>query len=263
MHQLINGINLAFDDRGSGPAVVLIHGFPLNRQIWAPQLEALQDRYRVIALDLRGFGESAAPEGTYTMDLFADDTIALLDRLGIREAVFCGMSMGGYVLFNLLERYPERVRAACFMVTRSGADDAAGKERRQLLAREAVSLGSRVVADAFAQILFAPATTATRPELVAQVCRWMTDIRATGLAGGLLAMKDRPDYTQRLGYFHCPCLVIGAAEDRAIPLAESRSLAAGLPAATLAVIPEAGHLASLENPRAVNKVLLDFLDALP
>ena len=124
MNALINGINLAYEDAGSGPAIILIHGFPLCRKMWRPQWYKLPlSGYRVNAPDLRGFGESDAPDGPYSMELYADDLVGLMDHLEIEKAVIGGMSMGGYVLFNLLERYPERVRGAMFITTRANADD--------------------------------------------------------------------------------------------------------------------------------------------
>ena len=124
MRTVINGITMAYDDHGSGPAVVLIHGFPLCRRMWHPQIQALTNAgFRVIAPDLRGFGESDAPDGPYSMELFADDIVELLDHLGIDEAVVGGMSMGGYVLLNLLERHRQRLRGAVFITTHATADD--------------------------------------------------------------------------------------------------------------------------------------------
>jgi len=263
MHTLINGISLAYDDLGNGPALLLIHGFPLSRKIWQPQLEAFSKDFRVIAPDLRGFGDSDAPAGPYSMDLFADDLVGLLNQLGIEQAVVCGMSMGGYVLMNLLDRYPARVRAACFMVTRAAADDAAGKERRLALSREVLANGPQIVADAFNRVLFSSLAGDEEAGLIAAVGRIMLQTSAQGLAGGLLAMMDRPDYTGRLGRFKLPALVIGAENDMAIPPEESRILAEGLPAARLAIIPSAGHMAGMENPAAVNRELREFLGTLP
>ncbi|MBI5657137.1 MAG: alpha/beta fold hydrolase, partial [Geobacter sp.] len=101
MQAIINGIQMAYDDTETGLPLLLIHGFPLCRRMWRPQFNKLpRSGYRVIAPDLRGFGESDAPEGPYSMDIFADDMIALLDYLEIDQAVVGGMSMGGYVLFN-------------------------------------------------------------------------------------------------------------------------------------------------------------------
>jgi 3-oxoadipate enol-lactonase len=263
MKAFINGINMAWDDSGTGPVVLLIHGFPLNRRMWHPQMAALNAAgYRVVTPDLRGFGESDAPDGPYSMELFSDDVAALLDHLGIERAVVGGMSMGGYVLLSLLERRPELFNAACFVVTRSGADDEAGKERRLALARDVMKFGPQVVADTFEKILFAEGTAQERPKLATEVCRWMTGTDSRGMAGGLLAMRERKDYTPLLGSFSLPVLVLGAEQDKAVPVENARILAAGLPLHKLCIIPEAGHLANLEQPKAFNNCLLDFLRGL-
>jgi pimeloyl-ACP methyl ester carboxylesterase len=262
MNAFINGINLAYDDSGAGLPLLLIHGFPLSRAMWAPQREALRDSFRIIAPDLRGFGNSDAPDGPYSMDIFADDMVALLDHLGIDRAVVCGMSMGGYVLLNLLDRYPERVRAACFMVTRAGADDESGKERRLTLAREVMVKGPQIVAEAFSRVLFSSRRGEDGAELMETVRNIMGGNSSRGLAGGLLAMRERPDFSGRLGEFTLPSLVIGAEDDLAIPPQESQLLADGLPQARLVVVPHAGHMAGMENPAVVNEALASFLASL-
>jgi 3-oxoadipate enol-lactonase len=263
MRAFINGVHLAYDDVGSGPAVVLVHGYPLCRQMWLPQVEVLVAAgYRAITPDLRGFGESEAPDGPYSMSIFADDLAALLSHLGIERAVVGGMSMGGYVLLNLAERYPQQVAAAMFLVTRAAADDEPGKMRRSSLAAEVIAGRPQTVTDAFAGILFALGTSVVRPELVAEVQNWMTATSLRGLAGGLLAMRDRTDYVDLLPSFNLPALVVGAEADRAVPPEHSRVLAAGLPNAQLCMVGEAGHMANLERPAAFNACLLEFLDGL-
>ncbi len=261
MRAVINGINLAFGDNGgSGPALLLIHGFPLCRRMWHPQLPKLTAAgYRVITPDLRGFGESDAPDGPYSMELFADDIIALLDHLGIDRATIGGMSMGGYVLFNLLVRYPARLSGACFIVTRANADDEAAKVRRLKLAQDVMKFGPQVVADAFKPLLFAEASLTQRPKLVAEVYGWMTGTDSRGLAGGLLAMRERMDYTPLLGTFRLPTLAIGAEGDTVAPPEIARAIAAGVPGCKLCIVPEAGHIANLEHPRAFNACLINFL----
>jgi pimeloyl-ACP methyl ester carboxylesterase len=259
----LNGITLAYDDAGSGPAVVLIHGYPLCRQMWRPQVAALVAAgYRVITPDLRGFGESEAPNGAYSMSVFADDVAALLDHLGVTRAAIGGMSMGGYVLLNLLERHSQRAAAAMFLVTRAAADDEPGQMRRTTLAHDVASGRPQVVTDAFGQILFAGETLVDRPELAARVMGWMTAVAPQGLVGGLLAMRDRQDYVDSLPSFGLPALVIGAELDQAVPVEHARVLAKGLPAASLCLIPDAGHMVSLERPEAFNACLLEFLDGL-
>lgn len=263
MQAIINRISIAYEDQGSGLPLLLIHGFPLSRRIWHPQIRGLSNEFRLIAPDLRGFGESDAPEGGYSIDLFADDMIGLMDHLGLDRVVLCGMSMGGYVAMNMLDRYPERVRAACFMVTRGAADDEAGKERRLTLAKEVLSHGPQIVTDAFSRVLFSSSAGDEEAGLIAEVRRIMANTPSAGLAGGLLAMRERQDYTGKLAGFSIPSLVIGAANDLAIPPEESRRMAELLPDARLAIIPDAGHMAGMENPAAVNRELREFLVSLP
>jgi len=260
----IEDINIAYDDCGQGPALLLIHGFPLNRRMWLPQLQPLSGAgYRVIAPDLRGFGESDAPDGNYSIDRFADDMVALLDALNIERAVVGGMSMGGYILMNLLERHPERVRAACFITTRSTADDEVGRERRTALAAEAERWGANPIVKIFAELLFGSETAQVKPELIARATAWMRATDPKGLSGALLSMRDRKDYTPLLPGFKQPSLVIAGAEDRAAAPDAVEVLTAGLPDCRSQVIARAGHMANLEQPEAFNAALLEFLGALP
>lgn len=251
---------LVFDDQGDGVPVVLLHGFPLCRRMWLPQIGALtRAGYRVIAPDLRGYGESPVGEGPLNMDRYADDIVALLDSLEIDKAVVGGMSMGGYVLCNLLERYPERVRAAMFLVTRAAADDAEAKGRRTKLAAEAAAGRVAVIADAFQSVLFGPAAT---DDLKMLVREWMLRTPPEGMAGGLLAMRDRADSIASLPGFELPALVVGAEQDLAVPLGHSHILAQGLPQGRLVSIPGAGHMANMEFPEEFNEALLGFLKGL-
>lgn len=261
MKAMVNGIPLAWEEAGSGPAVLLIHGFPLNRHMWRPQMMRLIDEgYRVVAPDLRGFGESGRGDGPVTISTFGDDIIALMDLLAIERAIIGGMSMGGYVLLDLLERRPERVEAALFVVTRSGADDRKGRRERTILAREVNNIGPEAAADVFVKSLFTPQTLATRPALAAEVRGWMADVDPKGLADGLIAMRDRADFCDRLPRFALPSLVVGAEMDEAVPLEEIRMFAERLPRCRSCIIPGAGHMVNLERPEEFNDCLMEFLD---
>jgi len=259
----INGSTLAYSDRGNGLPLVLIHGFPLCRKMWRPQAEAL-DRAgcRVITPDLRGFGESGLSTGTVNMDVYADDIVALMEHLGIDRAVVGGMSMGGYVLLNLLERYPERVAAPLFIATKAGGDDEAAKARRTALAEASRTQGILPVAETFRKLLFAPATLAENPQLVDEVFGWMRAADPRGAAAGLIAMRDRKDYVALLGSISQPALVIGADQDQAVPLENSRIIAEGIPDAELCILHGGGHLVNLEQPEGFNDALLEFLAGL-
>ncbi len=261
----INGINLTWDDAGSGPTVLLIHGFPLCRTLWRPQATALTAAgYRVLAPDLRGFGQSDAGTDSGSMDQYADDLVELLDHLGIEQVAAVGMSMGGYVLLNLLERFPHRISAAVFAVTRSLPDDEAGRQRRRQLAQAALQQGPQAVADPFLDLLFAPQTRIDRPRLAEEVYGWMVNSPTAGLTAGLRAMAQRKDATPLLAGINVPALAIGAELDRAIPPEHSRMIADAIPGCMLMVIPEAGHLVNLERSGTFNRALLEFLrDAVP
>ncbi|KIH76164.1 Pimeloyl-ACP methyl ester carboxylesterase [Geoalkalibacter ferrihydriticus] len=260
MHTTINNLRIAYTDEGSGPAVVLIHGFPLSRAMWQPQVAALSAAgFRVVAPDLRGFGDSEAPREGYSMDQFADDIVALMNHLGIGRAVVGGMSMGGYILLNLLKRHPRKVAGAAFLLTRCNADDAAGKTRRAELAAK-VRAGERALVEkAFADILFAPRTLKEQPQIVDTVRSWIQKTSIAGLAGSLEAMAQRPDYCARLGEFDHPALVMGADDDQIVPPETIGPFATALPNSTSCVIPGAGHMANLEQPQSVNACLLKFV----
>jgi 3-oxoadipate enol-lactonase len=253
-------IMVEFNDRGTGPAVLLIHGYPLCRKMWLPQEDALACAgFRVVCPDLPGFGESPLSSGRPSISSYADSLIALHDKLGIEKTVTVGMSMGGYVLLNLLERYPERLRGAVFLVTRAAADDPAGKEKRTELATEAGHGNKRIVSETFSKVLFAADTSQQKPELVAMVRGWMESTSVQGLVGGLLAMRDREDYVEKLTGFTLPSLVVGAELDKAVPIEHARTLARLLPSAEMEIIPGAGHMVNLEQPERFNKVLIGFL----
>lgn len=256
----INGISLSYGDAGQGPAVVLLHGFPLSRDMWSPQEEALaQAGFRLVTPDLRGFGESDAPEGPYSMSLFSDDVIALLDHLEIDRAVIGGMSMGGYILLDLLERYPERAAAAVFITTRSTADSKPAKADRRALLERTKKNGTRTMAEIASSILLAGETLEHNPQLVRTVYRWMTSTDIRGIEGALQALLDRKDYSSTLGAFDLPSLVIGADQDSAVQQEDIRALTEGLPASELCMISRAGHMVNLEQPEAFNECLLRFL----
>ena len=265
MKARINDIEMVFDEEGNGMPVLLIHGFPLNRSMWKPQVAALAAAdYRVITPDMRGFGETPAGEAATTgdMDTLADDLVALLDHLHIEQAVIGGMSMGGYVLLNLLARHRDRIKAACFLVTRANSDDEGGRAKRNHLIAEVEAGRPTAVADAFIQVLFAEETSERNPELVAEVYRWLAATDPAGLLLGLRSIRDRVDSTSLLSELILPALVIGAMQDRTLPMENSRELAAAIPGASLDLIDQAGHMANLERPDEFNQSLLNFLGSL-
>ena len=254
---------LAYEDYGPGPVVVMLHGFPLDRTMWEAQQTTLGARYRVITPDLRGHGETAAPEGIYPIDEMADDVLELLDALRLSEPIVLGgLSMGGYVALALAVRYPKRVRGLMLINTRAGADPAEAARGREELARQVEAAGSAEPAvAAMLPKLFCEATRTRRADVIGRVHDRMSRTPARAVAGALRGMARRPDRHGDLVRIAVPTLVLAGAEDQLIPLDESRRMAGAIPQAQLVVIPDAGHLAPLEDPEATNMALLRFLDS--
>jgi pimeloyl-ACP methyl ester carboxylesterase len=258
----INGFRLSFIDEGRGLPILFVHGFPLSRAIWQPQIEALSKNFRVIAPDLRGHGESEAPPGVYDMDAFADDLDALLEERKSSPVVLAGHSMGGYISFAFLRRFPGKVRGLVLFCTRAGADSAAGRANRENLARRAEREGAAAVAEQMLPKMLAATTTASCPELVAHVRQIMLAASANGLAGSLRGMAARQSSLELLPKIAAPVLVIAGAGDLIVPTQEAEAMAQAIPNAKLHLIANAGHLASLENPAEVNEALQSFLVSL-
>jgi pimeloyl-ACP methyl ester carboxylesterase/acyl-CoA thioesterase FadM len=257
----VRGLSMTVDVAGDGPALLLVHGFPLDRSMWRRVSSGLTG-WRRIAPDLRGLGLSEAPASGYTMADYADDLVALLDGVHAESVVLCGFSMGGYVAFELLRRHPERVRALVLVNTRANADDTAGRERRNAMIARIRRDGPGFLADDMLPRLLAPASLATMPDVVREARGMMGIHPATGLVGALEAMRDRPSAVPLLPAITVPTLIVHGSDDQLIPLAEAREMANAIPGAQLAVIPGAGHLAPVEQPVNSGRVIREFLDAL-
>jgi pimeloyl-ACP methyl ester carboxylesterase len=255
---------LAFDDVGPGPVVVLIHGFPFDRSMWSHQRSSVGSIYRVILPDLRGHGTSAAPEGIYTVDEMADDVLELLDALQIAEPVVIGgLSMGGYVALSIAARHPERLKALMLINTRASADTSETARVREELARQVEASGeTEPVVAAMLPKLFTRATFEHHPRLVARLHDVMARTPARAVVGTLRGLAIRPDRTDDLAGIAVPTLILAGADDALISLEESESMARLIPGSTLVIIPEAGHLAPLENPGATDSAILGFLESL-
>lgn len=261
MITLADGIEIAYDEVGTGCPVLWIHGFPLNRTFWAPQLSALVDHSRCIAPDLRGFGESSV-RPPYSMDQYADDLVHLLDALEIRQAVIAGLSMGGYIAFAIWRRHRHRVRALLLADTRPGADNDEAREKRRALIAVARERGSGAVADTLIGGLVGKQTRARRPEVVDQLHRLLESAPVDGIVGACEAMIARPDSTPSLATIDVPTLIVVGEDDALMPVRESRAMHEAIAGSRLEIIAGAGHVSSFERPAAFNHVTSEFLAAV-
>ena len=258
----INGVNLAVEVRGEGPAILFVHGYPHDRSIWAHPVAALEG-FRRIAPDLRGMGESDAPDLGYSIETYAGDLAALLDTLGVDETVLCGLSMGGYVALEFVRRWRRRVRGLVLMDTRAEADTAEARRGRDTAAAGARESGAAALADGLLPGMLSPATLTGAPDVVERVRSMMAATPVAGIVGALGAMRDRVDSTDLLPTLAgVPTLVVVGEDDALTPPAQARTIADAVPGAALAVIPGAGHLPPVEQPAATTRALEAFLRAL-
>lgn len=254
---------MAFQDSCDKPVLLLIHGFPLNSNLWAPQIDDLANFVRVIAPDLRGYGHSGVIPGPYSVQVLADDCADLLGQLNVATPfVVCGLSMGGYVAFDFYRRYSEHVAGLILASTRAAADSDEAKANRDKMAETVQRQGATAVAEAMLPKMLASGNYENDQELVTFVRDMMENSSVEGIVGALAAMRDRPDSTATLAEIDVPVLIIHGADDQLIPVAEAEAMAQAIPDARLVIIPDAGHLPNLEQPDAFNDAVIDFLESL-
>ncbi|ONI80343.1 alpha/beta hydrolase [Saccharothrix sp. ALI-22-I] len=258
----VNDIDIAYDDKGAGLPVVLVHGHPFDRSMWRPQVEHLSSRYRVIAPDLRGYGGTTVVPGTTPLSAFADDLIGLLDRLDLDRVVLCGLSMGGQIVMELHRAHPERVRALILADTFPEAETPAGREARYAAAERALSEGMGPYADEVLDRMIAPRNVRALPDVAAHVLRMMHGTSPEGAAAALRGRAERPDYRDSLSRATVPALVVVGEDDDFTPVDVARRMHSTIPGSTLAVIPGAAHLPNLERPEEFTDAVEKFLDTL-
>lgn len=218
-----------------------------------------EGRYRLVALDWRGFGESEITNGISTMELFAGDVAGLMDALGIQNAILCGLSMGGYAAFAFLRKYPQRVAGLILADTRPGADTPEAQANRENVAQIAETQGTGAIADLQVPRLISEYTRRHHPEVEARVRQLIDEATPRGIAAASRGMARRADSTELLGGITCPTLVIVGEQDALIPPVVTQDYASRIPGAQFAVIPQAGHLSSLEQPEAFLQAIGGFL----
>lgn len=264
MGTTINGTELEWRDRGAGDPVLLIHGFPLNSAMWGAQLAALSADWRLVAPDLRGFGASdIGPDPVIRMDQLARDVAGLLDHLGIEKAVVCGISMGGYVAFEFLRQFPERVRALALCDTRAGPDSMETQRARgSLAARVREENTIKPVIDGLLPKLLCARTVRAQPGVVEMVRAMMQEASPDAVARALQGMAERADSEPLLRSVEVPTLVVVGSDDVITNRGQAEWLTRGIRGSRLEVIAGAGHMPPIEQPDEFNNILTRFLEGL-
>jgi pimeloyl-ACP methyl ester carboxylesterase len=242
------------DEGGDGPALLMLHPFPLSKEVWDEPAAALAARARVIRLDLRGCGASSAPPGPYLMEALAGDVASVLDALGVERAVVVGNSLGVMVALAFYRMFAERVLALGLLCGRAGADSAAAAHARGELAAAVECQGMRVLEEFYLERLFAPESVHERPDLRERARTMIERYDPRGAAAVLRGMALRVDNADLLGEIDVPVSVIAGALDQFIPVHEMQAVAAAIPAASFDVL-DCGHVPALEAPAALGALL--------
>ncbi|MEU6177688.1 alpha/beta fold hydrolase [Streptomyces coeruleorubidus] len=253
---------LAYEDKGPGTSrqplvpLVLVHGHPFDRTMWAPQLATFSAARRVIAPDLRGYGASPTTPALRDFSQFARDIEALLDELGVDSFVLAGLSMGGQIAMDGYRLFPGRIRGLVLADTFPAAETPEGVRTRDAMADRLLREGMRGYADEVLERMVAPYAPA---EVKAHVHRMMTATSPEGAAAALRARARRPDYAALLTRVTVPALVVVGADDTYTPVSDARAMHAALPDSALHVIEGTAHMPNLERPEEFDRALGEFL----
>ncbi len=250
---------LTYQSQGTGIPVVLLHAFPLSHAMWKDLIGPLSRSARVIAPDLPGFGTSPL-QSKPSIAGMAREVADLLDHLQVEEPVFLGgLSMGGYVAFEILRQFPGRIRGLGLFSTRAAADTPEAKEGRTLAAEKIRSSGLSLFSREILPKLLGKTALAAQPAVVQEVTAMVQANSRDGVADALIAMAGRRDSGDLLDSIRVPVLIVAGEEDIFIPVADSQSLQRRIQRSRLEVIPQAGHLVSIEQPELFQKTLERFL----
>jgi len=244
----INEVSLAYERRGTGLPMLLVHGFPLDHTTWDALAACLDEDFDLILPDLRGFGQSNAPASATTVEQMAADLAGLLDVLNIQQVYIVGHSMGGYVTLAFAKAYPERVLGIGLIGSQAAPDNAERKAGRYATARQVDENGVSAVAGMADKLSNNPRLAPFFKEIILRQ-------RTTGLISALFAMAERPDVAQVLKFYKKPIVLVHGLADALIPNERSREIKTMLPQAMLTELPDVGHSPAVEAPSETAKAL--------
>lgn len=260
----VKKLKVSYTDEGPGnaPVIILIHGFPLNKSMWNKQVEVLTGNCRVIAYDVRGHGGSEAGTDDFSIELFANDLIALMDTLKIERATLCGLSMGGYIALKAIEKYPKRFDALILCDTSCAADTSEAKDKRQMAIESIEKYGIEQYANESLKNLFAAESFITNRESTVWVKQMITETPVKTLSNTLIALAKRDDACHELSRIEVPVLILVGREDKITPPDVARIMQINIKRSSLHIVEHAGHLSNIENDYEFNEHLLSFIDSV-
>lgn len=256
----VDGITICYDDLGSGTTpLIFIHGFPFDKSSWQPQMETLKETHRVIAYDIRGFGNSTADNEEFSINLFADDLIKFMDALQIQKSIVCGLSMGGYIALNAVNRYADRFEALILCDTQCIADSEMAKENRYKTIKDIETNGLHHFATNFIENIFAEDTLKNKVNVVEKIKKIILSTPPQIITRTLVALANRQELCFSLPQIFIPALILCGREDKITPLKQSEYLNDHFVYSTLHSLDKAGHLSNLEQPAAFIRYVDEFI----
>jgi pimeloyl-ACP methyl ester carboxylesterase len=252
---------IAYQVLGNGPAVVLLHPFPANHELWLPAVQALTSRFKLVLPDLRGHGDSGLGDGPAAMQKHAADIARVMDDAEVGRAAMAGISIGGYVLFEFWRQFRQRVAALALLNTKAQADTPEARAGRLQSADDVMARGTEPFFQTMVPKLIGKTTRETRPDLVEGALRMMRKMSPEDIAGVQRGMAERPDSVSTLKTIDVPTLIVTGDEDLVTGPAEASLMQQNIPRSQMKVLPRAGHYAAWEHPEPVGFILRQFLEA--
>lgn len=254
-----DGVRITFEDVGEGPAIVLIHGFLMSGEMWREQVPRLVETHRVINVDLRGHGGSSSAAAPIDLYDLTDDVIHVLDSVGVGRAVWAGLSIGGMIALRAALTAPDRVAGLILLDTDAGTESLFRAVKYMLMAAGSRFLGVKPFLPAMSRLMFGRTTRRRNPRLVREWKSRFGDVDFPSRLHYVRCLVRRDSILDRLQEIGVPVLVMVGEEDASLPPKRSEGIVARVPDARLAIIPEAGHITTLEQPERVNEEMRDFL----
>lgn len=255
----VNGAHIFYEDDGDGPPMLLLHGYPLSGALFSRNRDALTQSYRVITVDHRGYGKSVTPGTPDTISVYAQDALAVLDKLGIDKAIIGGHSMGGPITLEMYKQAPDRFTGMILIDTNAAAASLIEAGLWQGFTDEVQQngVGPTFINNLIKNMLTGK-TQQEQPDQVDYLTRIMQNCSREGAIGGAMALKNRDDYTMLLSQITVPTLVFVGVDDQLYPVSISQTIQKAIPGASLATIPGGAHAAIFEVPDQSSKAILDW-----
>ncbi len=259
-----NNLEVSYTDEGpdKSPSIIFIHGFPLNKKMWKNQVDALKETYRVITYDIRGHGNTNNGGDTYSIDLFVNDLIGLMDALNMQKTVLCGLSMGGYIALKAFENYPHRFDALILSDTNCTADlpETVANRMRSIQHIETGTVGR--YADESLRKFFTSDSFIDNKAIVESVRDIIIETSKLSLCKTLHALAERKETCSKLKEIKVPVLILVGSEDQITPPEAAQLMHEKIKGSTLHIIENASHLSNLEKPDEFNIQLKKFLSSI-